>query len=61
MECMELTKSNVLRAVIYLLTAIFFLPDNALVDDQPQWGQRYTRNMVSSETGLPERFDPKTG
>jgi outer membrane protein assembly factor BamB len=29
--------------------------------DQPQWGQRYSRNMVSSETGLPDRFDPKTG
>jgi len=29
--------------------------------DQPQWGQRYTRNMVSDEKGLAERFDPKTG
>ena len=29
--------------------------------DQPQWGQRHTRNMVSSETGLPETFDPATG
>ena len=29
--------------------------------DQPQWGQRYTRNMVSAETGLPDRFDPSTG
>ncbi len=29
--------------------------------DQPQWGQRYSRNMVSEETGLPDRFDPKTG
>ena len=26
-------------------------------DDQPQWGQRYSRNMVSSETGLPSDFD----
>lgn len=30
-------------------------------DDQPQWGQRYSRNMVSDETGLPESFDPATG
>ena len=30
-------------------------------DDQPQWGQRYSRNMVSGETGLPETFDPATG
>jgi len=26
-------------------------------EDQPQWGQRHTRNMVSAETGLPEWFD----
>lgn len=29
--------------------------------DQPQWGQRHTRNMVSTETGLPDRFDPASG
>lgn len=29
--------------------------------DQPQWGERFTRNMVSRETGLPDGFDPKTG
>ncbi len=29
--------------------------------DQPQWGELYSRNMVSSETGLPESFDPATG
>jgi len=29
--------------------------------DQPQWGERFTRNMVSEEKGLPESFDPKTG
>ena len=26
-------------------------------DDQPQWGQRNTRNMVSREKGLPDSFD----
>ncbi|MHB8956115.1 MAG: outer membrane protein assembly factor BamB family protein [Pirellulaceae bacterium] len=30
-------------------------------EDQPQWGQRHTRNMVSDEKGLPDRFDPTTG
>ena len=30
-------------------------------DDQPQWGQRYSRNMVSDETHLPDTFDPETG
>lgn len=35
-----------------------FWPHTLRAEDQPQWGQRYTRNMVSDETGLPERFDP---
>ncbi len=30
-------------------------------DDQPQWGQAFTRNMVSGETGLPGDFDPASG
>jgi len=30
-------------------------------DDQPQWGQRFSRNMVSPERGLPATFDPKSG
>ncbi len=30
-------------------------------DDQPQWGERHTRNMTSTETELPNRFDPATG
>jgi outer membrane protein assembly factor BamB len=29
--------------------------------DQPQWGERLSRNMVSSETGLADSFDPATG
>lgn len=29
--------------------------------DCPQWGQRYSRNMISAETGLPGSFDPATG
>jgi outer membrane protein assembly factor BamB len=28
--------------------------------DQPQWGGRFSRNMVSAERGLPVSFDPKT-
>jgi len=34
---------------------------SALGGDQAQWGQAWTRNMVSSETGLPDSFDPPTG
>jgi len=28
--------------------------------DQPQWGQAWSRNMLSEEKGLPGSFDPKT-
>ncbi len=47
-----------------LITALFFgLAAISIVcaEDQPQWGQRYSRNMVSDETGLPETLDPATG
>ena len=30
-------------------------------DDQPQWGQAWSRNMVSNERNLPESFDIKAG
>jgi outer membrane protein assembly factor BamB len=33
----------------------------AFAADQPQWGEAWSRNMVSTERGLPESFDPKTG
>jgi outer membrane protein assembly factor BamB len=29
--------------------------------DQPQWGEAWTRNLVSSERGLPSEFDPVSG
>ena len=29
--------------------------------DQPQWGQAWTRNQVSTERGLPTDFDPVSG
>lgn len=33
----------------------------AVAADQPQWGAAWSRNMVSSEKGLPATFDPRTG
>ncbi len=33
----------------------------AQAGDQPQWGERFSRNMVSPEIGLPESFDLATG
>jgi outer membrane protein assembly factor BamB len=32
----------------------------AIAADQPQWGERYSRNLVSAETNLPDTFDPDT-
>jgi len=29
--------------------------------DQPQWGQRWSRNMISDERDLADSFDPKSG
>jgi outer membrane protein assembly factor BamB len=43
--------------VLYILV----ITCSSSADDQPQWGQRHTRNMVSAETGLAESFDPSTG
>ena len=34
---------------------------HAAAADQPQWGQAWSRNMVSEEKGLPDSFDLKTG
>lgn len=34
---------------------------NATAADQPQWGEAWSRNMVSREKNLPASFDPKTG
>src|SRR3982750_557277 len=33
---------------------------NSSAADQPQWGQAWSRNMVSDEKGLSDSFDPKT-
>ncbi len=51
------TPMNLLRHALSaaLLAAPLFAAD------QPQWGQAWTRNMVSSERGLPADFDPRTG
>jgi hypothetical protein len=44
-----------------LLVMLMGVAAGALAADQPQWGQRHSRNMVSHERGLPDRFDPGTG
>jgi outer membrane protein assembly factor BamB len=47
--------------LIHILFCGLIAVTAVLADDQPQWGQRYSRNMVSDETGLAETFDPATG
>ncbi len=54
------------RQLVCLLGALALVPvltpgAGVRAADQPQWGQRFSRNMVSGETGLPDRFDPETG
>ncbi|MFO1512295.1 MAG: PQQ-binding-like beta-propeller repeat protein [Verrucomicrobiota bacterium] len=48
-----------LIAVASFCLAAGILP--ALAADQPQWGQAWSRNMISAERDLPDSFDPKTG
>src|SRR5436190_2623037 len=45
----------------FLITAFLLLSADLPAADQPQWGQAWTRNLVSDERGLPDSFDPETG
>lgn len=53
-----LSRESPLLALALLLA---LAASGARAADAPQWGQQYNRNMVSLETGLPDRFDPATG
>lgn len=44
-----------------IAAAVGLLPGALQAADAPQWGERFTRNMVSPETGLPATFDPSNG
>jgi outer membrane protein assembly factor BamB len=50
---------NARAALISVLIAVSILTGRT--SDQPQWGEAWTRNMVSNEKGLPESFDIRTG
>jgi outer membrane protein assembly factor BamB len=49
-----------MKSNLFLL-ACSFISLQIFAADQPQWGQAWSRNMVSAETNLPDSFDPKTG
>src|SRR5688572_30360047 len=46
------------RLLALLLSAV---ASSCFAADQPQWGQAWSRNMVSAETNLPAALDPATG
>jgi outer membrane protein assembly factor BamB len=49
------------RAFAAIAALLISTSHPARAADQPQFGQAWSRNMVSAERGLPETFDPKTG
>ena len=49
------------RCLVVTLICNTLLAATGFAGDQPQWGQAWTRNMVSGETGLIDDFDPATG
>ncbi len=51
---MKLTPALALGALVILSSVL-------RAADQPQWGQAWTRNMISPERGLPTSFDLETG
>src|SRR5512132_2392639 len=48
-------------ATLFLFAAVCSSGLRVRAEDRPQWGERYTRNMVSPERGLVESFDPASG
>ncbi len=48
---------SLLAAGVLALSDVLPLP----AADQPQWGEAWTRNLVSAERNLPESFDPRSG
>jgi len=49
------------RLAIAVMLSLMVSAGAAPAADQPQWGERFTRNMISTETGLPTAFDPVSG
>jgi hypothetical protein len=58
MKAMPIIRSGAWTSLVLILAVC---PATLRAGDQPQWGQRHTRNMISDETGLPVQFDPDTG
>jgi outer membrane protein assembly factor BamB len=53
----KLFAATVLASALYALAAA----SGPAGSDRPQWGERWSRNMVSTEKGLAESFNPAAG
>lgn len=60
-EMVTKPKNPFLVAGICGVVTVIFSASAVWGADQPLWGQRHTRNMVSGEIHLPQDFDPSTG
>ena len=49
------------RTLLIGSTLKFCIGIPLMAADQPQWGEAWSRNMVSAEKNLPDTFDPATG
>ncbi len=49
------------RVVVVLIGVVGLATLRCMAGDAAQWGQAWTRNMVSNETHLPVQFDPESG
>jgi len=58
---MNAVKNEFVLPLVLVLIGSLNLDVLAQPADSPQWGEKYTRNMVSKETGLPSIFNPETG
>jgi outer membrane protein assembly factor BamB len=56
---MRMHSQSIQMSLVAGVILICFAPSHAA--DRPQWGEQFTRNMISNETGLPAEFDPETG
>src|SRR4051812_37261866 len=54
-------KQRLFKNIIPQILASLLFAFAARAKDQAQWGQAWSRNMVSAEKGLPDKFDPKSG
>ena len=49
------------KLVTLIMVMMFLVVSFFMADDQPQWGEKWSRNMISTEKNLPDSFDPDTG